>query len=81
MITPRDLFQKLHKEDVKALALAVNESWMQRAITYTLADLSSRGLSAERLAGANQFIETLTTLADEQKPMESPPDKSLKSYG
>ncbi len=81
MITPKALFLKLHKDEAAKLALAVNESWMQRAITYTLADLSSRGLSNEQLNGANTFVEALTTLADEPKPAPELPDKSqLRSY-
>lgn len=80
MISPRDLFQRTCKEEAKKLAVMVNEGYFQKAVTYTLAELSSRGLSNEKLQGANYFIEVLTTLADEQKPMEGPPDKQLKSY-
>jgi len=81
MITPKALFLKLHKDDAAKLAAAVNESWMQRAITYTLADLSSRGLSNEQLNGANTFIDVLTSLADEPKEPAQMPEKSqLISY-
>ncbi len=81
MITPRSLFQKVNKEDAAKLATVVNETWFQKAITYTLADLSSRGLSNEQLNGANTFVESLTTLADEVKEPAQMPDKSqLKSY-
>ncbi len=81
MITPKALFLKLHKEDAAKLAAAVNESWLQRSITYTLADMSSRGLSHEQLNGANHFIDVLTSLAEEPKEPAQMPDKSqLKSY-
>lgn len=80
MITPRNLFQKTSPEDAKKLALIVHEAWFERSIVYARAELSANGISAERLAGANQFLEILTTLADEQKPLESPPDKQLISY-
>lgn len=81
MNSPRSLFQKVCKEEAKKLALTVNEAWFEKAVTYSLAELSSRGISDERLQGANLFIETLTTLADEEKPIEGPPDKHLASYG
>lgn len=81
MITPRALYQKVNQEEAKKLSILVGEGWFQRAIVYARAELSANGVSAERLAGANQLLEVLTTLADEQKPMEGPPDKQLKSYG
>jgi len=81
MITPRALFQRTSKEDAAKLAAVVQEGWMQRAITYTRAELSSEGISAEQLAGVNRFIEAFTSLADEQLPPTQMPDKSqLKSY-
>jgi hypothetical protein len=81
MITPKALFLKLHKEDAAKLAAAVNESWLQRAITYACAELSSQGVSDQQLAGVNRFIDVLTSLADEPKEPAQMPDKSqLKSY-
>lgn len=81
MISPRALFQRSNQEDAKKLSVLVGEGWFQKAVTYARAEMAAGGISAERLEGANRFIETLTTLADEQKPMEGPPDKQLKSYG
>lgn len=81
MTSPRALFQKLHKDDATKLAVAVNESWFQRAVTYARADLSARGISSEQLSGVNVFLDTLTTLHEEQATTKPMPDKSnLPSY-
>ncbi len=81
MITPKALFLKLHKDDAAQLATLVNEGWFQKSLTYARAQLSSDGISAEQLSGANHFIEVFTSLADEPKPAPELPDKSqLKSY-
>jgi hypothetical protein len=81
MISPRSLFQSACKEEAKKLDILSHEVWFGKCVTYARAQLAADGLSAERLAGANAFIEVLTTLADEQKPLEGPPDKQLKTYG
>jgi len=81
MISPRVLFQRIHQEDAKRLAMAIEEAWFLKAITYARAELSLAGLSQERMAGVNQFIEVLSALPEEQKPASNPPDKSaLPSY-
>lgn len=81
MTSPRSLFQKLHKEDATKLSVAVNESWFQRAVTYARAELSASGISQEQLSGVNVFLNTLTTLHEEQVPAKPMPDKSnLPSY-
>jgi hypothetical protein len=81
MITPKALYQRTSKEEAAKLATLVTEAWFQRALTYARAQLSSDGISAEQLSGANHFIEVFTSLADEPKPAPELPDKSqLRSY-
>ena len=81
MISPRLLFQRIHKEDAKRLATALEEAWMQKAVSYARSQMALNGASQERMAGANEFIEILTALPEEQKPPQEPPDKSaLTSY-
>lgn len=81
MITPRALFQSACKEEAKKLDVLAHEVWFGKCVAYARAQLSADGISAEQLTGANRFIEVLTTLADEPKPVEGPPDKQLKTYG
>jgi hypothetical protein len=78
MTTPRALFQKLHPEAAKKLALAVNESWFQMAVTYTRSELSMQGVSVNGSLGSTSFGR-VHRLADERSRRRS--DKSsLPSY-
>ena len=81
MNSPREMFQRMHQEEVRKLAIAINEPWFQKAVIYTRAQMSYNGVSADRPAGVNDFIETFSELAEEIKPPAIMPDKSeLKSY-
>lgn len=77
MLSPKLLFQKLHKETARQLAVAVEEVWFQQVITFSQAELSSRGLTREQMDGANEFIRVLTTLHLENVAPPAMPDKSL----
>lgn len=78
--TPRQLFRKQHKEAVAALAVALSEPWMQQAISATLAEMAHFNRT-DAIPGANEFIGALHSLGDEDKPLKTPPDPSLPSYG
>lgn len=81
IIPPRQLFQKLHKEDMGKLAIVVNEGWFQRAMSFALAQLAFEGTEKAKLEGANLFVTALENLASEPLPPMSMPDKSaLTSY-
>ena len=82
MISPRLLFQRIHKEDAKRLSVALEEAWLQKAVSYARSQMALNGASQEKIAGANEFIEILTQLPVEEKPPKEAPDKSaLPSYG
>lgn len=81
MLTPKLLFQKLHKESARTLALSVEEVWFQQAMTFAQAELTSKGLSKEQMEGANEFIKTFSQLHLEHTPPAMMPDKSaLATY-
>lgn len=83
MITsPRSLFQKACKEEMKQLALAISEPWFQKSITYALAQMSADNTDNVKLQGANLLLMKLQELSEEIPPeVGGLPDKSgLPSY-
>ena len=77
----RDGLQPPRDTLVASIATALEEAWMQKAVSYARSQMALNGASQERMAGANEFIEILTALPEEQKPPQEPPDKSaLTSY-
>jgi len=80
IISPRQLFQKRHTEASGQLKIALGEAWLQHAISAALAEMAAKGLT-DGLVGANQFLEILSKLPEEDAPAKREPDPNLPSYG
>lgn len=80
MTTPIQIFQKLNKEDVRSLAIALSESWMQRCLLAALAQIATMPMSTERLAGANILLDVLHKLTVEGTDSKTPPSPTLPTY-
>lgn len=76
MISPRQLFQKTHKDEMKALGLLLNEAWFQKCVVFAQAEMASESISQERLTGATLLMTKLGELTDESEAVGDLPDKS-----
>jgi len=68
-------FQQTQKAAAEQLAQTIRTSWMPTALTFALAEMSSRNATREELIGARIFIGILMNLAE---PL-SPPTPALPS--
>lgn len=80
--SPRALFQKSCKEEMKLLALALSEAWFKKAVIYAQAQMTADNTDKTKLEGANLLLTKLTELSEEIPPeVGGLPDKSgLASY-
>ena len=81
MITysPKQQFQA-HKSQREEWSQIVANPLFNRTITFALAEMISRGLSPESLAGVNGFIHTLQNMSEDPEVVKPMPQRSLTSY-
>lgn len=79
-LTPRQVFRKQNKEAANSLSLALSEPWFHAAVSSALGEMAARGMLSS-IPGANAFLETLHTLAEDDAEVKREPDPSLPSYG
>lgn len=76
---PRELFQRLQKNELKQLALLMSEGWFKKCVVFAISQMAITGASSESLQGANTFINTLENLTDETPVGGHFPAKELQT--
>ena len=77
---PIQTFQKLNKDDVRQLAVAIAEPWMQRSIMAALAQIATMNLNNHQLYGANIFLHVFRQLTVEAGDLKDPAMPTLATY-
>lgn len=72
--------KKLYPGVADTIREAVQLGWFKTATIFALADLASRGATAEELNGANRLIEHLELLAADEVKLQRLPVKALEFF-
>jgi hypothetical protein len=75
---PKGEYQKFHKEEAERLRREVEQPYFRRALTFALAEMSTRQASTEQITGANVFVDTFLALGVKDEPVARFPEKRLK---
>jgi len=79
IISPRYQFQG-HKDRRERWAQIANDPVFHAAVTHALAEMVSRGLAPDALAGVNGFIYTLSNMHEDLPLPKQIPAKPLTSF-
>lgn len=78
--TPKNEFLLRHKAAAEELQKHRLDGWLTTAIVFTIAEMAHNGATAEKIAGAREFVFEFQNLFEVKETDGKIPQKSLGVY-